>query len=83
VDDRSLGNDGNDILRENWDGLDGEILEEDSEVIVPEVGMKFRDDIEIFEFYKRYAYIVGFPVRKRNSKKGNDGVVRYVTFACY
>ncbi|XP_022895256.1 protein FAR-RED IMPAIRED RESPONSE 1-like [Olea europaea var. sylvestris] len=51
-------------------------------VNVPEVGMMFDDEKEMFEFYKKYAYEVGFPVRKRNSKKGDDGVVRYVTFTC-
>ncbi|XP_022892024.1 protein FAR-RED IMPAIRED RESPONSE 1-like [Olea europaea var. sylvestris] len=48
----------------------------------PEVGMTFNDEKEMLEFYKRYAYAVGFPVRKRNSKKGDDGVMRYVTFTC-
>ncbi|XP_052172312.1 protein FAR1-RELATED SEQUENCE 5-like [Diospyros lotus] len=67
---------------ENVDGLDDEILEEDSEIIVPQVGMKFKDANEIFEFYKKYAYNVGFPVRKRTSRKGEDGVVKYVTFSC-
>lgn len=41
-------------------------------VIVPEVGMKFKDE---------YAYDIGFQVRKRNSKKG-DGVVNYMTLTC-
>ncbi|XP_052195759.1 protein FAR1-RELATED SEQUENCE 5-like [Diospyros lotus] len=50
--------------------------------LVPKVGMKFNNENEVFEFYKGYAYHVGFPVRKRNSKKGDDGVVRYVTYAC-
>ena len=44
--------------------------------------MKFNDENEIYEFYKRYAYHVGFPVKKRNSKKSEDGVVRYVAYAC-
>ncbi|GER34250.1 FAR1-related protein [Striga asiatica] len=35
----------------------------------------------MWDFYKRYAYGVGFPVRKRNSKKKN-GSLRYVTFTC-
>ncbi|XP_022893839.1 protein FAR1-RELATED SEQUENCE 5-like [Olea europaea var. sylvestris] len=50
--------------------------------IVPEVGMQFTDEKAMFEFYKRYAYDIGFPVRKRNSKRGEDGVLRYVTFTC-
>ncbi|XP_022889249.1 protein FAR1-RELATED SEQUENCE 5-like [Olea europaea var. sylvestris] len=36
----------------------------------------------MFEFYKRYAYDIGFPVRKRNSKKDDDGILRYITFVC-
>ncbi|XP_022880776.1 protein FAR1-RELATED SEQUENCE 5-like [Olea europaea var. sylvestris] len=48
----------------------------------PEVGMMFNDENEMLAFYKRYAYAVGFLVRKRNSKKGDDGVMRYVTFTC-
>ncbi|CAA3023992.1 Hypothetical predicted protein [Olea europaea subsp. europaea] len=52
------------------------------DIIVPSVGMKFKNEEEVFEFYKNYAYQIGFPVRKRNSKKGTNGVVRYVTFTC-
>ncbi|XP_022893911.1 uncharacterized protein LOC111408376 [Olea europaea var. sylvestris] len=57
-------------------------LREGTDIIVPSVGMKFQDENEVFEFYKNYAYQVGFPVRKRNLRKGEDGVVRYVTFTC-
>ncbi|XP_022892296.1 protein FAR1-RELATED SEQUENCE 5-like [Olea europaea var. sylvestris] len=52
------------------------------DLIVPAVGMKFKDETEVFDFYKRYGYAVGFPVRKRNSKKDDDGVLRYVTLTC-
>ncbi|CAA2970434.1 Hypothetical predicted protein [Olea europaea subsp. europaea] len=48
----------------------------------PNVGMMFNDEKEMLEFYKRYAYAVGFPFRKRNSKKGDDGIMRYMTFTC-
>ncbi|XP_022862652.1 protein FAR-RED IMPAIRED RESPONSE 1-like [Olea europaea var. sylvestris] len=50
--------------------------------IVPQVGMKFKDENEVYEFYKRYAYEVGFLVRKRNSKKDDDGILQYVTLTC-
>lgn len=30
----------------------------------PEVGMIFNSEKEMFDLYKRYAYAVGFPVRK-------------------
>ncbi|CAA2934510.1 Hypothetical predicted protein [Olea europaea subsp. europaea] len=60
-------------------------LEEDNvggnAAIVPEMGIKFNDKQELFEFYKKYAYEVGFPVRRRNSGKYN-GVVTYVTLTC-
>ena len=62
-------------------GVDNECTSEARE-IVPTIGMKFRDHNEIFEFYKAYAYSMGFPVRKRSSKKGSDGSLKYVTFAC-
>ncbi|XP_022861746.1 uncharacterized protein LOC111382106 [Olea europaea var. sylvestris] len=55
---------------------------EKTKIIEPTVGMKFKDENEVFEFYKHYAYQIGFPVRKRNSKKGDDRVVRYVTLTC-
>ncbi|CAA3007725.1 Hypothetical predicted protein [Olea europaea subsp. europaea] len=52
------------------------------DVIVPEPGMKFKDENEIFDLYKRYAYEIGFPVRKRNSVKDDDEVWRNVIFVC-
>lgn len=51
-------------------------------MIVPEVGMKFKDENEVYDFYKRYAYKVGFSVRKRNSKKDDGGVLQYITLTC-
>ncbi|XP_073121577.1 protein FAR1-RELATED SEQUENCE 4-like [Henckelia pumila] len=44
--------------------------------------MKFGNENEVFEFYKRYAYHVGFPVRKRNLQKNNKGDVTYIAFTC-
>ncbi|XP_022859604.1 protein FAR1-RELATED SEQUENCE 5-like [Olea europaea var. sylvestris] len=70
----------NETLMENLNTLDCENIGDDA--TVPTVGMIFNDEKEMFEFYKRYAYAVGFPIRKRNSKKGEDGVMRYVTFTC-
>ncbi|XP_022899112.1 protein FAR1-RELATED SEQUENCE 5-like [Olea europaea var. sylvestris] len=69
------------IVGDNIDSMDREPLGEDKEV-APEVGMIFDGEKELFDFYKRYAYAVGFPVKKRNSKKGDDGVVRFITFTC-
>ncbi|GER42668.1 FAR1-related sequence 1 [Striga asiatica] len=48
----------------------------------PRAGMEFKDINSVFDFYKKYAYSVGFPVRKRNSRKDDDGILRYVTFTC-
>ncbi|XP_022876838.1 protein FAR-RED IMPAIRED RESPONSE 1-like [Olea europaea var. sylvestris] len=50
--------------------------------MVPKVGMTFNEEKELWDFYKGYAYYVGFPVRRRNSKKGDDGKMKYVTFTC-
>ncbi|KAL2465956.1 Protein FAR1-RELATED SEQUENCE [Abeliophyllum distichum] len=66
---------------ENFPGLNDDWVEELNE-IVPKVEMKSKELNEVFEFYKNYASCVGFPVRKHNSKKGDDGVVRNVTFTC-
>ncbi|XP_022883224.1 protein FAR-RED IMPAIRED RESPONSE 1-like [Olea europaea var. sylvestris] len=51
-------------------------------MIVPEVGMEFKELKDMFDFYKKYSYAIGFSIKKRNSKKGNDGELRYVTFTC-
>ena len=69
------------IIKDNeCPALNNEMPKEDSELI-PKVGMKFNNEKEVFEFYKRYAYHVGFLVKK-SLKKGDDGVVRYVGYAC-
>ncbi|CAA3020519.1 Hypothetical predicted protein [Olea europaea subsp. europaea] len=71
LEDDVLGEDGRAVLEMGGDGT-----------IVLEVGMKFKNENEVYEFYKKYAYNVGFPVRKRNSRRGDDGVVRYITLTC-
>ncbi|XP_073138623.1 protein FAR1-RELATED SEQUENCE 5-like [Henckelia pumila] len=60
---------------------DAPLFVEDSE-IEPKVGMKFKNENEVFEFYKRYVYHVGFSVRKRTSQKNNKGVVTFIAFTC-
>ncbi|KAL2506125.1 Protein FAR1-RELATED SEQUENCE [Abeliophyllum distichum] len=79
VDDDCFKDSSHEIGRENGSALNDVMCGEDGE-IVPKIGMKFKDDNEVYEFYKSYAYRLGFPIRKRNLKKGGDGVVRYVTF---
>ncbi|XP_022892026.1 protein FAR1-RELATED SEQUENCE 5-like [Olea europaea var. sylvestris] len=69
----------NDKIFEIVDFVDDGIVGVDG-VIVTEVGIKFNGEKELFDFYKRYAYNVGFSVRKRNSQKDNDRIVRYVVF---
>ena len=61
--------------------LNNELPREDSD-FVPKVEMKFNDENGVFEFYKMYAYHVGFPIKRRNLKKGGDRVVRYVGYTC-
>ncbi|XP_022899201.1 protein FAR1-RELATED SEQUENCE 5-like [Olea europaea var. sylvestris] len=71
----------NDNGADNMNRVEDERLGENGP-IVPEVGMMFNNETEMFEMYKRYAYDIRFPVRRRNSKKGDDGILRYVTFTC-
>ncbi|XP_052193928.1 protein FAR1-RELATED SEQUENCE 5-like [Diospyros lotus] len=70
------------ITKENeCPALNDSLPEEDSDLI-PKVGMKFNEEKDVFEFYKRYASHVGFPVKRMSSRKGDDGVLRYVGYAC-
>ncbi|XP_073137991.1 protein FAR1-RELATED SEQUENCE 5-like [Henckelia pumila] len=70
-------------LNSKNDGVvnDVHLFAEDIE-IEPKVGMKFENENEVFDFYKRYAYHVGFSVRKRTSRKNKEGVVPYIAFTC-
>lgn len=69
-------------VMENTKVLGDGVIEGDN-AIVSKVGIKFKDKNELFEFYKRYAYELGFSVKKRNLKNDEDGVVlRYVTLFC-
>ena len=47
--------------------LNEELSGEDND-LVPKVGMKFNNENEVFEFYKRYAYHVDFPIKIRSLK---------------
>ncbi|KAL2485525.1 Cyclin-B1-2 [Abeliophyllum distichum] len=58
VDDNNVEESNIDKVRENVNILNDDILGKNS-AIVPKVGMKFKDDNEVFEFYKRYAYLIG------------------------
>ncbi|XP_022863348.1 uncharacterized protein LOC111383468 isoform X2 [Olea europaea var. sylvestris] len=63
VDDIILVESDNENLKDDMNLLGDENLGGDG-VVVPQVGMKFKDNVELFDFYKRYAYAIGFPVRK-------------------
>ncbi|XP_022883438.1 protein FAR-RED IMPAIRED RESPONSE 1-like [Olea europaea var. sylvestris] len=71
-----LVEDDNEIVTEFANLVEGETSVED-DVNAPEVGMIFKDEKDMCDFYRKYAYAICFPVKKRNLKKGNDGVLRY------
>ncbi|KAL2461791.1 protein FAR1-RELATED SEQUENCE 5-like [Abeliophyllum distichum] len=69
MDDNTCEKSEKEIVGKNLNILDDEILGKNSS-IVPKVGMKFKDENGVFEFYKSYAYHVGFPVKKEIRKRG-------------
>lgn len=71
----------NENVEDNMNACEDEMRGSDG-VTALAVGMKFTDQKEVFDFYKKYAYNVGFPVKKRNSKKDDAGVLCYVTLTC-
>ncbi|KAF5190418.1 hypothetical protein FRX31_019996 [Thalictrum thalictroides] len=62
--------------------------DEENEIVVEEKisdlveGKMFDSSEELFNYYVRYGNEQGFPVKRRSSKKGDDGEVRWVMFAC-
>ncbi|CAA0830217.1 Protein FAR1-RELATED SEQUENCE 5 [Striga hermonthica] len=75
------------FVRTGGESMENEIANDlddtiDDSLIVPKVGMQFSDEKQIYDFYVRYAYAAGFPVRRRSSSKDDDGILRYVTFTC-
>ncbi|XP_022880995.1 protein FAR1-RELATED SEQUENCE 1-like [Olea europaea var. sylvestris] len=62
VGDGTLSESDNDNVMDNSNILDDDIAGVDGP-IVPEVGMKFKDKNEMFDFYKRYAYATGCKAR--------------------
>ncbi|KAJ6829555.1 protein FAR1-RELATED SEQUENCE 9-like [Iris pallida] len=61
--------------------LDDVINQGECKVVQLKVGMKFDKVDEMYELYRKYAQQKGFSIKKRSSKKDN-GVLRYVCFAC-
>ncbi|KAL6500658.1 hypothetical protein OROHE_025455 [Orobanche hederae] len=68
-----------DIAFEDDDEVD--LVGEDSDK-EPKVRMKFKSAEDMWELYKLYAYKMGFPVKKRNSRTFSDGELRNVTYTC-
>ncbi|KAJ6830416.1 protein FAR1-RELATED SEQUENCE 5-like [Iris pallida] len=61
----------------------GELKEiEFTDVVTPEVGMKFEDVEKMYEVFRLYGCHKGFSVRRRHSKKGDDRKLRYVALEC-
>ncbi|CAK9178825.1 unnamed protein product [Ilex paraguariensis] len=48
----------------------------------PKLGMVLNTVDEIMEYYIRYGNGLGFPIKRRTLSKGDDGELKYVTFAC-
>ncbi|CAA2933498.1 Hypothetical predicted protein [Olea europaea subsp. europaea] len=64
-------------VADNVISVEEQTLGEDG-LMVSDMGMMFKDEKELWGFYKVYACYVGFPVRKRNSEKGYDGKMKYL-----
>ncbi|KAF9594883.1 hypothetical protein IFM89_035044 [Coptis chinensis] len=62
-------------------GMENEFAQEEK-VGDPEIGMVFDTAEGLFEYYTKYGSENGFPIKKRSSSKGDDGVVRWVLFTC-
>ncbi|KAF5184761.1 hypothetical protein FRX31_025653 [Thalictrum thalictroides] len=62
--------------------------DEENEIVVEEnisdlvEGKMFDSSEDLFNYYVRYGNENGFLVKRRSSKKGDDGEVRWVMFAC-
>ncbi|GER24889.1 protein FAR1-RELATED SEQUENCE 5, partial [Striga asiatica] len=64
---------GNEIVTRDVVELHDGLPNEDEEH-VPVIGMKFENYDKVFEFYKKYDARVGFPVRKRTSRKDKEAM---------
>lgn len=56
--------------------------EEKSQFAKPTLGKVFNDKNELTTFYSNYAREEGFAVKIRSSNMGEDGQLKYITFAC-
>ncbi|XP_019416132.1 PREDICTED: protein FAR1-RELATED SEQUENCE 5-like [Lupinus angustifolius] len=53
-----------------------------SEEVIPKIGMEFMSEDSAYDFYKRYARIVGFGTRLSKSHKDNEGIILDRIFCC-
>ncbi|XP_026417386.1 protein FAR-RED IMPAIRED RESPONSE 1-like [Papaver somniferum] len=51
------------------------------DIVVPNVGMKFGNVEEIYEFHRSYAVKTGFGCKIRSLKE-DEGILRHVTYTC-
>ncbi|XP_022846232.1 protein FAR1-RELATED SEQUENCE 4-like [Olea europaea var. sylvestris] len=72
---------GNEKLTESVNVVEGVTAGGDV-IIAPEVGMLFKSKVDTYDFYKKYTCAVGFPIKKINSKKLYDEILRYLTLTC-
>ncbi|OMO72575.1 hypothetical protein COLO4_27566 [Corchorus olitorius] len=57
-------------------------MDEEEIIQEPKIGMTFTSSEEAYGYYSNYAKQKGFGVMKRTSKRDDDGIVKYITFAC-
>ncbi|XP_019433762.1 PREDICTED: protein FAR1-RELATED SEQUENCE 5-like [Lupinus angustifolius] len=53
-----------------------------SEEVIPRIGMEFMSEDSAYDFYKRYARMVGFGTRLSKSHKDNEGIILDRIFCC-
>ena len=51
--------------------------------IKPKVGMEFNGVEELYEFCRKYAKTLGFPIKKISAKKNVAGIVRSITLTYF
>ncbi|OUZ99407.1 FAR1 DNA binding domain [Macleaya cordata] len=62
--------------------VDCELNKNQDEPIEPKVGMEFDNVDDLQSFFKSYACLKGFGIRKRSSTKDEDGVSKYIRLVC-
>ncbi|OVA06355.1 FAR1 DNA binding domain [Macleaya cordata] len=70
------------IVGEDIEGIDCDLNKDQNEPVEPKVGMEFDSVDDLHGFFKSYARLKGFGIRKRSSTKDEDGVSKYVRLVC-